>query len=172
MMNQLQFKDWILTYFSLGLNCSLSILEAVFLIPRNDKWTSQWTRLLLKYFYDEMVYAMTKQDDKGWIRGWCGFSARPKWTREGNAITYLGSRGRDFEIDTFLIETADIIFQAQSMCLIQSDGMEINCLYAKQMERKVIKQHLPIWGAHVLIQSTIATFCECLEDSIESIRLS
>jgi hypothetical protein len=171
-MGEIQFLNWILTYFSLGLNCSFPVLNALFSQARDVQFYPELIEELRQHFNDMLATGMGKQSEKGWIRvldasflpaG--GTWTTPQWHRGNYLICHSRSKCYRVEYDTYRVEEithGDNPF-ISSRSYVECNGIKMACKYVGQSVTRPMDEHLNLWGAHAQIQTIVDLFCDNLD---------
>jgi hypothetical protein len=174
-MNEIQFMNWLMSYFSLGLGCPGPVIYALFFPQREVKYNPPLIRQLLQYFNDAMVTMMTNQSHKGWIRivDPSSLSTSPQWQRANYTVTHMQSAGYRLEYDTFAVESLpkdDPLFITMKS-YIGTNGIKICCQYINQSIQRIAEASFSSWIAHLQIQEAIDVFCKHLDNFAQSILI-
>jgi hypothetical protein len=163
-MNEYQFREWILVYFSRALDCPQPVIIALFYIEREISSDPFLIKIMRSYFYETVIAAMTRKAKDGWVRILdTGTSTSPLWKQDDYLVTHGESLGYRFEFDTFAFEKSEEAYGwGQRGPYLECNGIS---LVGRAFDKPLkIQATLPWWGAHAVIGDAIERFCAGIDD--------
>jgi hypothetical protein len=149
-MNQTRFEDWLLTYFTLGLGCSRSVLEALFIPERRDGLT--FHSLLYDFFVCEIESLFVPG---GALSSWQEGAPNHTQIRSWLAI---GEGARMIQLGRLVPATFQTImdppYETCSQFVMTLSGDQLHYV-APYLRFGYVGGDVPFWGAHLMIRDVI-----------------